>query len=177
MEKNPEIDNGNLDFGARIYDGRIGRWWAVDPLIRNYPDRSSYVGIGNNPILFTDPNGKILRDKDGNIIVTFDENAEVRTFGRPEIQTDGTTVLMERTYKVGHIYTNSGNPVEVLILTSVTYTQSKGSSIIKKFTNTQIPRKQMDVVADCHGLTFTENKLWIDNYGANGSGTERWRSK
>ncbi|MCK5776091.1 MAG: RHS repeat-associated core domain-containing protein [Bacteroidales bacterium] len=57
MEKDDEMKgSGNsYDFGARIYDSRLGRWLAVDPLLK--ASLSSYqFGVGN-PISFIDPDG------------------------------------------------------------------------------------------------------------------------
>jgi RHS repeat-associated protein len=57
-EKSPEISSDDYDFGARIYDGRIGRWLSVDPLQKKYPFESPYLFSGNSPILYTDPDGR-----------------------------------------------------------------------------------------------------------------------
>lgn len=59
-EKVDEISgSGNsYDFGARIYDARLGRWLSLDPLAANYPSFSPYCGIGNNPIKFIDIDGR-----------------------------------------------------------------------------------------------------------------------
>ncbi len=49
------------DFGARLYDARIGRWMACDRLAVKYPDLSPYNFVGNSPIVAIDPDGeKIL---------------------------------------------------------------------------------------------------------------------
>ena len=62
MEKDDEVKgNGNsLDFGARIYDARIGRWLSLDPMAKEYPSLSDYSYTANNPILFIDVGGKWL---------------------------------------------------------------------------------------------------------------------
>jgi len=60
-EKDDEITNQNgshLDFGARIYDARIGRWLAMDPSSSKYSWSSPYVFTNNNPICIIDPDGK-----------------------------------------------------------------------------------------------------------------------
>jgi RHS repeat-associated protein len=59
-EKDDEVKgNGNsLDFGARIYDPRLGRWLSLDPLQSKYPNMSPYNAFENNPIYFNDPTGR-----------------------------------------------------------------------------------------------------------------------
>ena len=56
-EKSNEISEGDLDFGARIYDSKIGRWLSVDALSGKFPDLSPYNFCVNNPILFVDIDG------------------------------------------------------------------------------------------------------------------------
>jgi RHS repeat-associated protein len=60
-EKDPEWtgqQGSHLDFGARIYDSRIGRWTALDPLAAKYPDLSPYAFVANSPIIYIDPDGR-----------------------------------------------------------------------------------------------------------------------
>jgi RHS repeat-associated protein len=60
-EKDDEIDNvtgSKLDFGARIYDSRLGRWLSIDPLAAKYPSLSAYNFVANNPIIYIDPDGE-----------------------------------------------------------------------------------------------------------------------
>lgn len=59
MEKDDEIKGaGNsYDFGARIYDPRLGRWLSVDPKKAEYTSVSGYNSMANNPIIFKDPEG------------------------------------------------------------------------------------------------------------------------
>ena len=57
-EHEKEITEGDYDFGARIYDGRIGRWLSVDPLYKKYPNFSPYVFVANNTLNAIDIKGK-----------------------------------------------------------------------------------------------------------------------
>lgn len=60
MENDNEIkgDGNSVDFGARMYDPRLGRWFAVDPLASKYPGWTPYKFGNNNPLIFIDPNGE-----------------------------------------------------------------------------------------------------------------------
>jgi len=62
MEKDDEMKgNGNTyDFGARLYDSRVGRWLAVDPLASKYSNLSPYNFVANTPIRAIDPDGKAI---------------------------------------------------------------------------------------------------------------------
>jgi len=59
-EKTDEIygDGNGVDFGARIYDGRLGRWMSVDPKTNKYPWVSSFVLNLNSPFMFVDITGE-----------------------------------------------------------------------------------------------------------------------
>jgi RHS repeat-associated protein len=61
-EKLDEINGaGNdLDFGARIYDTRLGRWFSIDPAAIQYPMHSNYSFAACNPIRYYDKDGKFL---------------------------------------------------------------------------------------------------------------------
>ncbi len=51
--------NGNsYDFGARMYNSRLGRWLSVDPLANKYPNWTPYHFCKNNAISRIDPDGR-----------------------------------------------------------------------------------------------------------------------
>ncbi len=62
MEKDNEVKGiGNsLDFGARIYDSRLGKWLSPDPYEFKYPKFSPYNFAMDNPIAFIDPDGNVV---------------------------------------------------------------------------------------------------------------------
>ena len=59
MEADDEVkgEGNGYDFGARIYDPRLGRFLSVDRMFNKYPDLSTYHFSGNNPIRFVDYDG------------------------------------------------------------------------------------------------------------------------
>lgn len=51
-------EGNSYDFGARIYDPRIGRWLSSDPAYTDYPGYSPYNFGLDNPIINLDNDGK-----------------------------------------------------------------------------------------------------------------------
>ena len=65
MEKDDEVKgSGNsYDFGARIYDPRVGRWFKTDVQESASPSWTPYRFGFNNPVRFSDPNGEFEIDE------------------------------------------------------------------------------------------------------------------
>lgn len=56
------------DYGARMYDGQIGRWHTPDPLSEEYIGLTPYGFGANNPIIFYDEDGRFLGTIIGGIV-------------------------------------------------------------------------------------------------------------
>jgi RHS repeat-associated protein len=61
-----EMDNevsgsaNSYDYGARIYNSRLGRWMSLDPMQHIYPEVSDYSFVKNSPIIMVDPSGRVV---------------------------------------------------------------------------------------------------------------------
>ena len=61
MEQDNEVKNitgAHYDFGARVYDSRLGKFMSRDPKWKEYSKVSPYSYAYNNPILFVDKEGE-----------------------------------------------------------------------------------------------------------------------
>ena len=60
MENDKELSAGAQNFGARLYDNRLGRWMSTDRLSAKFPFWSPYSFGANNPIQTIDIDGNII---------------------------------------------------------------------------------------------------------------------
>jgi RHS repeat-associated protein len=78
IKVNPYLYNGKeanthagvnlFDYGARMYDPAIGRWFVSDPLAEAAPGWTPYRYGFNNPMRYTDPTGMIYDFKNGETV-------------------------------------------------------------------------------------------------------------
>jgi len=172
-----------LDFGARIYDPRIGRWLSVDPRFSKIPDLSPYNFSENNPLTMIDNGGdstiyytargnKIWVSHDGleNAIVIVDDKQLVR-FRRmvgwiKENKTDDANSVNEHLRKMGTVYIL--NPLESFysrfhhsnLLKEALYTLQSGEQI--KFTHMIVNGKVEPLFGEVKGnLVIEKNGIGV----------------
>jgi len=82
QEMDDEIKgNGNsLNYKYRMHDPRVGRFFAVDPLFREYPHNSTYAFSENSTIAFVEIEG-LEKEFYYNAVEKAKENAKTKTFG------------------------------------------------------------------------------------------------
>jgi RHS repeat-associated protein len=64
MRKENELNGAEgmaYDFGARLYDSRIGKWSSVDDLHGHNPQSSPYTFVNNTPVIAIDPDGNKIK--------------------------------------------------------------------------------------------------------------------
>jgi RHS repeat-associated protein len=58
MDDELKGEGNSYDFGARMYDSRVGRWLSRDPCGGIFAAESPYLSNGNNPVFMIDKKGK-----------------------------------------------------------------------------------------------------------------------
>jgi RHS repeat-associated protein len=116
-------ETGMEAFQLRLWDGRIGRWLSVDPAGEFY---SPYLGMGNNPIGLTDPDGGSTKSTD--VIKNDDGTYTVSNKGKAKATDgdDGIYVIDKNGKRTGEIigesltshsfYDDSGNAVDGAVI-------------------------------------------------------------
>ena len=67
-EKQGDFGLNWIDYGARMYDSQLGRWTAVDPLAEKYNYISPYVYGNDNPVRYSDKDGREIVDSKGKAV-------------------------------------------------------------------------------------------------------------
>jgi len=177
MEKDNTIKGtGNsLDFGARIYDSRLGRWLSLDPLAAMYPDLSPYHYAGNSPILFV--------DKEGEILVIYGEEAEFNKFkaaleteyaGLITVQRDANNVVtFVATKKARELATGSSRSVNDVIAEQTTIESYKSiSKVMNHEEMTKIQLLEGDVQLMAHGV-LSRQELSMETFNKLGKASSK----
>ena len=121
-EKNTEVSEGNYDFGARIYDARIGRFLSVDPLAKKYASWSTYTGLNDNPISLVDPTGmgaEITKITQNGIITSLSVNVTMYVYtSDPAINVANQATILQNLYNnqlnaANVTMPNGDNPIPV----------------------------------------------------------------
>jgi len=163
------------DFGARMYDARLGRWLSVDPLQAKYPGLSPYNFASNTPISGIDLNGlEYYYTADGRLLGKTGFSTEVRIVNDKQIETVVVAIknINHLEKKMNYVETNKGlDPFENVTLVSLN-TLAISNSTSTGMTNEELNtrafltlirtaeadgNKPLDYNAQFGGGVFTEN--------------------
>ena len=116
----------SVDFGARIYDSRLGRWLSCDPKGVKYPAWSPYHFGYCNPIIVIDPNGE------ENIVVigSSKNNQDASWVKRPSLLAAG----FREAQRLSKTQTDGNETTTIVVLTKY-YTQQELNVIRNKVMN------------------------------------------
>jgi RHS repeat-associated protein len=95
-EQQTELNLGWLDFGMRMYQPELGRFFTQDRFAEKYLDFTPYHYGANNPVLFVDINGDSLAVKeiDAGSIDKFKQNVQNGSGGYWTAEVDASTGLV-----------------------------------------------------------------------------------
>ena len=104
------VEGGSYDFGARIYDARLGRWLSTDPLSDKYPGHSPYTYALNSPIMYIDEEGK---DNVIYLVVLPGSTASIVPGRAEKIRDEANRIYQQMGLKTRVVIWNSDKPIPV----------------------------------------------------------------
>jgi RHS repeat-associated protein len=169
-EKDDEVsvDGGDYDFGARIYDSRLGRWMSIDPSASKFPNQSPYNFANNSAIIIIDPDGKESIVIAGGVDIGHDDADQYKFINSAlgHVERGGTMLLMTANMTQDQVLEvqrsvaalNAGGDMNVTLVIAnssqevVNYLNSKSTSTTA-VSEDRKDDKITDVAVYGHGLT------------------------
>ena len=131
-EKENEIAEGDLDFGGRVYDSRLGRWLSRDFKETKYPFYTPYCFAANKPTIAIDPDGKDI------IITATDPEFRAKALADLQKLTSVQLVLLVNGHVITAMQAQQFPPDFIEATGTVTETTDKNGNIIEKTAGTEM---------------------------------------
>lgn len=130
-------DANFINYEARVYDPRIGRWLSVDPLQKKYPSFSPYNFSLNSPLYLKDIDGRDVGVTISGNTITFTNTFYIQ--GLPPVEAIILQQIYDRLYKdkLGGTYTD-GNGKEYEVKFEFSF-KTANASDISRIQNSQVP--------------------------------------
>ncbi|MBL8262569.1 MAG: RHS repeat-associated core domain-containing protein [Xanthomonadaceae bacterium] len=151
----------------RYYDQSVGRFLSVDPVTANAVNGTNfnrYRYAANSPYRFTDPDGRIQRDANGNVVFTSTGESTVVFMSRANPKT-GASLTVSWPAQTGYVRADDG--------TKISASRATGDIQVHVKLKDQSPQLVSPSVlgdissdgnrTDCHGSSFASGQVWINN--------------
>lgn len=147
-----EIDTTECAYKAE----GTSRFLTIDPLAEKHYNWSPYAYVLNNPMRYTDPDGRIERDQNGNIKFY----ASGQTVSRQTVTAGGWSFTPN--YDRGYVMTDMGNKVGADKLVSVNVVTSDGRT--STFSANDLSQVGgYDFTSNCFGLAMADGQVYIND--------------
>ena len=173
-EKDDEMKgSGNsIDFGARMYDSRLGKFLSLDPLFKDYAPITPYSFALSNPIIFIDEGGNWVKGLDGKpVTYTKDDKGNISWSSNASEEAQRLGNSMMKTSKGTEILNNmrdANYPITVKINneTAVYYDEVAKKNVTEPNENTTPlfgeTTPEYDKNHKLVGMTMTVNEKTVD---------------
>lgn len=165
-------EGNQIDYGARAYDPRLGRWLSRDPLAVKYPGTSPYVSVGNSPIVNREVDGR-----DYTVYVNHEDKTITikATYYTVEGKTDDYTSAMQAVkfwndqsgkfqYQVGAVKYDVNFNLKVMAVSNPDRQRSADNLVADGFEVEEMPSLTPDGGSNIYAL-HPENEFGPDDAG------------
>ena len=155
------------DYEARIYSPALGKWLSTDPLEAKYPMYSPYVGMGDNPMVFIDADGK-------EIIIAGSPEFKAKAFEAVQALTNDKLIMLESGKVIleinqtkNDVVALTGNPID-----KATMDLKNGTELVSTLIGHEKKVTiQYNIDNNAHPVNLKDSYLKSDGTG---SGSDSW---
>lgn len=170
QEQDTELLGDMYNFGARLYNSRLGKWLGVDPLANKYPNLSPYNFVENSPLVLIDLDGQSpsspILDRKGNFLCTDSEGFKgdivIMDADKYQLLTNnGKKILNHEQVMIWAKVSPHTETLDDYVANTLSFDNKKTVMVVENILTNLLIESEKSGIIDLGNTTFSGNKVFL----------------